>query len=201
MPGIRPEPSQILAGMLAWTFALIAPAAFIMAGAARLAAVIDSVASPKVRKTPVARAATALSDEYIVTSRLRLPDGRVVRELVLGPFGVAVIEELPPPSVSRQHNGIWEVRVRGGWMPIENPLEHAARDAEGVRSWLGDDEQDFVVKVYAAVLAPDTTLPRTPACAVITADQIPAWLASLPPQRSLNAMRRERLIGLIREVR
>ncbi len=201
MPGARAEPSQVLAGMLAWTFALIAPAAFIMAGAARIAAVVESVSSIRPRSTPTTRMAAALSDDYIVTPRLRLPDGRLVRELVLGPFGVAVIEELPPPAASRHRNGMWEVRMRGRWMPIENPLERATRDGERVRRWLADDEQDFLVKVYAAVIAPDTTLPRTPGCAVITKDQIPAWLASLPPQRSLNPMRREHLVDLIREVR
>ena len=200
-PGLRAEPSQMVAGMIAWTFALIAPAAFIMAGAARLAAVIDSVSKVRPRSIVAPKAASTLSDDYIVTPRLRLPDGRLVRELVLGPFGIAVIEELPPPSVSRHRNGIWEVRIRGRWMAIESPLDRAARDAERVRKWLADDEQDFIVKVYAAVVAPDTTLPRTPACAVITSDQIPAWLASLPPQRSLNEMRRDRLVERIREVR
>jgi hypothetical protein len=34
---------------------------------------------------------------------------------------------------------------------------------------------------------------------VIAPKQIPAWLASLPVQRSLTAARRERLIELIRE--
>ena len=196
MPGARPETSQMVAGMLAWTFALIAPAAFIMAGAARLVIVVDSVSRAR-KPTPIARAAAGLSDEYIVMPRLRLPDGRWVRELVLGPFGVAVIEELPPPSVSRQRNGSWEIRAKGGWLSIENPLERAAADAERVRRWLADDGQDFVVKVYAAVLAPDTTLPRTPGCAVITNDQIPAWLASLPKQRSLTDNRRSRLIEVL----
>jgi hypothetical protein len=200
-PGVRPEAAHMVAGMLAWTFALIAPAAFIMAGLARIAATIESVSRARPRATATTRAAAALSDDYVVTPRLRLPDGRIVRELVLGPFGVAVIEELPPPAASRHRNGVWEVRIRGRWMPIENPLERAARDAERVRRWLADDEQDFLVKVYAAVVAPDTTLPRTPACAVITNDQIPAWLASLPPQRSLNELRRERLVRMIREAR
>jgi hypothetical protein len=34
---------------------------------------------------------------------------------------------------------------------------------------------------------------------VITHQQIPAWLASLPVQRSLTATRRERILALIRE--
>ncbi len=81
---------------------------------------------------------------------------------------------------------------------MESPLDRAARDAERVRRWFAHDDQDFLVKVYAAVIAPDTTLPRTPSCAVITKTQIAAWLASLPPQRSLTESRRARLIEDLR---
>lgn len=201
MPGMRPEPSQMLAGMLAWTFALIAPAAFIMAGLARMAAVIDTVSRARPH-TPTVRAARSLSDEYIVMPGVRLPDGRHIRELVVGPFGLAVIEEIPPAKVSRQRDGVWEIRMqRGRWIPIENPFERAANDAEHIRGWLSDEEQDFVAKVYAAVVAPDASLPRTAACAVVTSELIPSWLSSLPPQRSLTPMRREALVRLIREGR
>jgi hypothetical protein len=44
------------------------------------------------------------------------------------------------------------------------------------------------------------SLERTPACAVISPDQIPAWLASLPPQRSLSADRRAELLDQIRSI-
>jgi hypothetical protein len=198
MPGPRPETSQLVAGMLAWTFALIAPAAFIMAGAVRLVTVWDDVARAR-RPSPTARAASRLSDEYAVMPRVRMPDGHLLRELVLGPFGVAVMQELPPPAASRHQNGVWEARAKGGrWIPIDDPLERAAADAERVRHWLADDGQDFIVKVYAAVIAPDTTLPRSPACAVVTPEQIPAWLASLPAQKSLSDMRRSRLVQVLR---
>ena len=46
---------------------------------------------------------------------------------------------------------------------------------------------------------PDASIERTSTCAVITPHQIPAWLASLPVQRSLTATRRERILALIRE--
>lgn len=197
----RPETTQVVAGMLAWAFALIAPAAFIIAGLARIVAVFDSVASARPRKTPVSRLADALGEDLVVATRLRLPDGRVVPELVIGPFGAAIIEELPPASATRHRSGVWEVRVAGGkWASLENPLERAARDAERVRRWFAHDDQDFLVKTYAAVVAPDTTLPRTPTCAVITKEQIAAWLASLPAQRSLTPSRRARLIEQLREL-
>ena len=198
MPGARPQTSQVVAGMLAWTFALIAPAAFIMAGAVRLVTVWDDVSRAR-RPTPAARAAAKLSDEYVVMPRVRMPDGRLLAEVVLGPFGVAVMDELPPAAASRHRNGVWEVRAKGNrWIGIESPLERAAADAERVRHWLSSDEQDFLVKVYAAVIARDTSVPRTAACAVLTHEQVPAWLASLPPQKSLTDMRRSRIVQVLR---
>jgi hypothetical protein len=199
-PTGRPDTSQMVSGMLAWSFALIAPAAFIIAGVARIAAVLDSMAAARPRPTPAARLRAVLGDEYVAAARVRLPDGRIVPELVLGPFGAAVIEELPPAGAVRHHGHAWEVRTGPKkWMPLENPLDRAARDAERVKRWFAGDDSDFVVKVYAAVVAPDTTLPRTPSCAVITKEQIPAWLQSLPAQRSLTPQRRERLIEIVAE--
>jgi len=198
MPTGRADTTQMISGALAWSFALIAPASFVIAGLARIVAVVDSVGMPR-PKTPASRLAGALGDEYVVASRLRMPDGRRIPELVLGPFGAAVIAEMPPAGAARRHGTAWEVRMSDGrWMPLENPLERAARDAETVRRWFADDDRDFLVKVYAAVIAPDRSIQRTPACAVITSDQIPAWLASLPAQRSLTAARRERLVELLR---
>jgi hypothetical protein len=199
-PTGRPDTQEMLAGMLAWSFALIAPSAFVIAGAARIAAVYERVQAARPPQTHAGRRAASLGDEYVAAARVRLPDGRIVPELVLGPFGAAVIEELPSPTMTRYRGDAWEIRTsHNKWIPLENPLERAARDAERVRRWFEQDDNDFVVKVYAAVVAPDTTLPRTPTCAVITDDQIPAWLASLPVQRSLTPKRRERLVELVSE--
>ena len=56
------------------------------------------------------------------------------------------------------------------------------------------------MKVYAAVVTPDASLSRTPGCAVVMQEQIPAWLASLPPARALTPDRRADLIEEIRAV-
>jgi hypothetical protein len=197
-PAGRLGPTQFLTGMLAWSFALIAPATFAMAGLARIVVVFDSVMSSKPKATPVARLARRLGEDYVVASRLRLPDGRVIPELVLGPFGAAVIEQAPPAGAIRRHGDAWEVRTDKGWMPFENPLDRASRDAERVRSWFMHDDRDFVVKVYAAVIVPDASLERTSACAVIAPSQIQAWILSLPAQRSLTPSRRESLTELLR---
>lgn len=194
----RPTTVQMAAGALAWTFALIAPGVFLVVGLARLAETAGMVASRRRRPKPAARVAHALSDEHVILTRVRLPDGRVVPELVVGPFGVAVIEELPPPSASRRHGTAWEVRVADGrWMPIESPLDRAARDAERIRGWIAHEEHDHVVKVYAAVIGKPEALPRTPTCAVVDDASLPAWLASLPPQRSLNPDRRTRIAAFL----
>jgi hypothetical protein len=125
-------------------------------------------------------------------------DGRPIPELVIGPFGVAVVHPMPPSERVRRVGQSWEIRVREGWAPTEHPLDRAARDADRVRHWLTNGDLDFVVRVYAAIVAPDTTLPRSPVCAVITADQIPAWLQALPAQRGLTPGRRNRLVTLVR---
>jgi hypothetical protein len=195
----RPDTSQQVAGVLAWTVALIAPATFIVFGLAKIATIIDAGRTARQARTPVARLARTLGDEYVVASRLRLPDGRLVPELVVGPFGAAVIRELPPSAATRRRGSAWEVRTTDGtWAPLENPLDRAARDAESVRRWLGQHDQDFLVKVYAAVVAHDETIPRTPMCAVVTQGQIGSWLASLPPQRSLTAARMDQLLERLR---
>jgi len=199
MPSGRLEPTEAVVGALAWGIALFAPAAVLVVGASRLAAVADAILSSRPRPTPAARLAGQLGDEYAVGSRVRLPDGRLIPELVIGPFGAAVIEELPPSRATRRNGSAWEVRgPRGRWLPLENPLERASRDAEAVRRWFAHDDRDFVVKVYAAVVAGDHTVDRTPTCAVIESSQIPAWLLSLPAQRSLGEARRAQLVARLR---
>ena len=72
------------------------------------------------------------------------------------------------------------------------------RDADRVRHWLSEADLDFVVRVYAAMVVSDRTLERSPTCAVITNEQIPAWIASLPRQRTLTTGRRGRLLAMAR---
>ena len=93
----------------------------------------------------------------------------------------------------------WEVRVGNGYIrTIENPMERAAHDAERVRQWLSPDDGDIVLKVYAAVVGTDPNVQRTPACALIAPSQVAEWLASLPPQKSLDKGRTDRLVKEIR---
>ncbi len=77
-------------------------------------------------------------------------------------------------------------------------MDRAARDAERVRRWLGHDDADFVIKTYAAVITATTTVARTANCAVLAPDQLPAWIAALPPQRSLTPGRFDRTLMVVR---
>lgn len=199
-PSGRATPTQLMAGALAWTFALTAPAGFGLVGLVRVGSAVDRIAARRRRATPVVLAARAIADDHAVATRVRLPDGtRIIPELVIGPFGTAVIEELPPARavVSRGPRS-WDVRLADGQVHmIDHPLERAARDAERVRTWFADDDADHIVKVYAAVVGTDPLVTRTPTCAYIAPAEVGPWLASLPPQRSFDADRRNRIIRIV----
>lgn len=195
---LRPGPEQLLLGGVVWAIALVAPPSFAIVGILRLTRVLHALTA-KPPKRAIAQAAASLGDEYISAAELHLPEGRVVRDVVVGPFGLAVLFELPRPGVVRRHGTAWEVRRHDGrWMPYENPLDRASRDAERVRRWIAAEERDFVVKVFPAVVTNDPSLTRSATCAVVTAEQIPAWLASLPAARALTPSRRDDLIARLR---
>ena len=201
MPTGRPTTYQLVAGALAWTFALTAPAGFGLVGVSRLVTAYERWRARRPRVTPAVRLRRAIGDDHIVATGVRLPDGsRVLPELVVGPFGAAIIEELPPPAaVMSRGVRSWEVRVGNGQIrTIENPLTLAAHDAERVRAWLTPDDSDHVIKVYAAVVGNDPRVERTSSVALIEPTQVAAWLSSLPPQKTLDASRRDRLVREIR---
>ena len=201
MPTGRPSTYELVAGALAWTFALTAPAGFGLVGVARLMTAYDRWRARRPRVTPALRLRRAIGDDHVVATGVRLPDGsRVLPELVVGPFGAAIIEELPPVSaVMSRGVRSWEVRVGNGQIrTIENPLVLAAHDADRVRAWLSPDEADHVVKVYAAVVGVDPRVERTSSVALINPAQVASWLTSLPPQKSMDSARRHKLVKEIR---
>ncbi len=201
MPTGRPTTFELVSGALAWTFALTAPAGFGLVGLARIATAVDRARARRPRITPAVRLRRAIGDDHIVATGVRLPDGAtVLPELVVGPFGAAVIQELPPVgAVMSRGVRSWEVRVGNGYIrTIENPLERAAHDAERVRSWLNTDGSDMVLKVYSAVVGTDPNVRRSPSCALIAPSQVAEWLTSLPPQKSLDKGRTDRLVKQIR---
>jgi hypothetical protein len=197
---IRPSLAQVAAGGAIWAVALVAPPSFAIVGTLRLARVLRAVTA---RPTPraVAKLAGTLGDDYVVAQDARFPDGRVLRNLIVGPFGLAVLNELPPSAITRHNGSGWEIRRRDGrWIPYENPIERTGRDGERVRRWFDAQDRGFVVKVFSAAVTADPAVARTPACAVISPEQIPAWLASLPPSRSLTLDRRNDVIDMVRSL-
>jgi hypothetical protein len=199
-PQGRPTGMEVAAGVMAWAFALVVPAGFLLLGAARAVGTIEVWSSLRPR-TMTPRLAGSLGPDYLAVTDLNIGAGRRVRELILGPFGIAVLGEVPPPSLSRHRDGHWELRGDGGrWVAIEAPTDRAARNAERVRGWLTTDDRDFLVKVYAAIVTDDPRVQRTPQCAVVTARDLAPWLAGLPPQRGLTPGRRERLAELLQSL-
>src|SRR5262249_25589399 len=143
----------------------------------------------------------AIGDDHVVATGVRLPDGsRIVPEIVIGPFGAAIIEELPPAgAVLSRGIRSWEVRVGSGQIrTIENPLQLAANDADRVRPWLSRDDSARVTKVYAAVVGNAPRVARPPNVALIHPTQVAEWLQSLPPQKSFDAARRDSLVKQVR---
>jgi hypothetical protein len=200
-PAGRPTTYQAVSGALAWAFALTAPAGAGLLGLLRLTTAAERYRARRPRVTPAVRLARAIGDDHIVATGLTLPDGsRTIPELVIGPFGAAVIEELPTASqVLSRGVRSWEVRAGGGHVrTIESPLERATRDGDRIRTWLSGDETEIILKVYAAVVGDDPRVERTASCAVLAPDQIVEWLVSLPPQRSLDGSRRDRLLTMVR---
>jgi hypothetical protein len=173
-----------------WALSLIAGGALLLAGTNRLAATLAGLMDGDQRSGPGARALASMTDEVVIVADVVPIEGRAVPELAIGPFGAAVIHALPPARAYRQVGQSWESHARDGWVPMDNPLDHANRDAERVRRWFAMADLDFVVRVYAAVIAIDPSISRSTTCAVVTPEQLPAWIGSLPRQRSLTAARR-----------
>ena len=197
IPYGRPSALQIASGILVWGFAIVVPAALVIMGVARLASLMERAAASRPRRLSPALA-RALGPDHMAVTDLLLPDGRRVHELVLGPFGVVVLGDVPPLQVTRHKGGFWEMRGdRNRWIPIEDPVQRASRDAERVRSWLAADDRDFLVRVHAAIVTTDPTMSRSASCAVVAPTDLAAWLEALPVQRGLTPHRRERLEAMV----
>jgi hypothetical protein len=191
---------QQLIGTLGWALAFLVPGTIAVLGLATIWRAVDRL--PRRRRTrPVAAMAEQMSDDYVVVEDVRLPDGRDVAEIVVGPHGLTVVEELPPARVSRPGSHHWEVRAAGGrWLTIENPLDRAARDGERLRRWLGAHFEDFLPRITVAVVADDERVSRTAEVAVLSAAQLPRFFAAQPVVRQMSADRRARIEALLREL-
>ena len=169
-------------GAVVWGVALTAPACCAILGAARLGGAVMRILDERRAAPPVASRAGLLPPGCTVVPRIQLPDGRRIPDVVVGPHGVAFFEPLPPLAAVRRMGDRWEVQFSDRrWRPIENPLQRAARDSERLRRHLEAEERDFVVRVTAAVLSGEHAVGRIDGCAVVALDDVPAWIAALPP--------------------
>lgn len=194
-------PVAPIMGAAALAIALTAPAAFAIVGIARLGGAVAHARAARGLLTPVARRASQLPAGCTVISRIRLPDGRRLPEVVIGPHGIALFESLPPDAASRRLGERWEVHFSDGtWRPIENPLHRAVRDADRLRRHLEAQERDFVVRVQVAVLGDPGSVGRVDGCSVVAPDDVPAWLAALPAQRGLSPDRLDHLRELLADL-
>jgi hypothetical protein len=200
VPSGRPTTLQSAAGVVAWGVAILAPASLMILGLARIAATVEAAQALRPRSV-APELARSLGPDHLAAMDLVLPGGRYIHELVLGPFGLVILGDVPPAALSRHVGQRWEVRgERGRWIPIESPVDRTSRDAERVRGWLATDDRDFLVRVYAAIVTEDRRVDRSPTCAVVAPGDLAGWLEALPAQRGLTPERRERLVDLIRSV-
>lgn len=195
----HPTTVQTLLGAIGWAAGLSLPVLLTGAGLLRLARSVGAL-RPRRPRSPIAQLVAHLPDDHALVEGVRLSDGRRIPAVVVGPFGAAVLEPLPPPGTARRRGDVWELRVGPReFVPMENPLHRATRNAERLRRWLLEADQDHVVRVYAAVVGIEPGLERTPSCAVVPPDQLVAWLAALPAQRSFTTWRRARLVERLAE--
>ncbi|MER3418916.1 MAG: hypothetical protein C4343_07500 [Chloroflexota bacterium] len=195
----RPTTTRTLLGAIGWAAGLSVPVLLTGAGTLRFLRAIEGL-RPRRPSSPLGDLVAALADDHTLVEGVRLPGGRPIGAIVVGPFGAAILELLPPRGMTRRRGEYWELRVGPReFLPIENPLDRAARNAERFRRWLLEEDQDHVVRVYAAVVGDEPGLARTPSVAVVPPSQLAAWFRALPAQRGLTAWRRQNLTGRLVE--
>jgi hypothetical protein len=193
----RSGTSQVEIALIIWGLGLVAGGALLVAGTNRLASTAAALRSGPRPLAPVSAALGSLAPDVFVATDVVPTEGRPIPEVVVGPFGVAVVHELGGRNTIRQVGTSWERKTRDGWVPTEHPLDVAERDAERVRHWLTHGDLDFVVRVHAALITADASMLRSPLCAVITRAQIPDWVAALPRQRTFTDGRRQQIVSRV----
>ncbi len=173
---IRPGGSAFDPGLPLIAVALALPAVFVVVGTNRLARTVAAFRGASHLRGD--RLSLVLPGDVFLSRGMTLDDDLPAPTLLAGAFGLAAVLE------SRV--------VTAGDMVM------AARETDRVRRWLNQNDQDFVVRVHTAVVGPPSAVDRTPGCALITVEQVPAWLASLPRQRSLSEARLARLVKMVK---
>jgi hypothetical protein len=189
---VQPGSPGPLVAFLAWAAMLAAPAGLVLLGTDRLARMVAFARTGAWgrRANPFA----TLPHDVTIVRGIRLDDGRPGPTLLVGGFGVALVHGVDGSSRRGRRS-----ETREDERAAMDPLEPVTRDAERLRHWLAQREVDFVVRVYAAIVTTDDSLARSVSCAVVTAEQLGAWIGSLPSQRTLTVDRRARLVKILRD--
>ncbi len=173
---IRPGGSAPGPGLPLLGFAFALPATFVVVGTNRLARTIAAIRG--VSHLRGDRLSLVIPQDVVLARGMVLDDDRPAPTLLVGAFGLVAVIETRAVT--------------------DDDILMAGRETDRVRRWLNQNDQDFVVRVHTAVIGPPSAIDRTPGCALITIDQVPAWLASLPRQRSLSEARLARLVKMVR---
>ena len=192
---------EIAGGILVWGFAIVVPAAFLILGVARLVSVLEALSGSRPKRvTP--HLARALGADHLAATDLVLPGGRRLHELVLGPFGIVVLGDVPPPSVTPPRGA-----PLGGPRqprPVDPHREPRAARQPRRRACPGLAGRPTTGTSSSASTPPSSRTTDAssgpPTCAVVPTAELGAWLEALPVQRGLTAARREHLVELIRTV-
>lgn len=197
LAGAAPGPLGGAAAILGWGLGLLLPVVLVAAGT-----LATRRAATEARRTRgrLLELLGTLPDDHLVALDVALPDGRILPVVVAGETWIVLLEALPPPDRLRHAQGRWELRLPGrGWVPVEEPVSRARRDADRLRGWLRDLTGDGRVPVRAALVDPAAGRRRSrhpvehPEVPLLAPDQVGAWLAALPAGPGFASGRRARL--------
>lgn len=191
LTSVRASDGGLALIFLAWLAAIAAPMVLVLLGTDRLARMIATLRRSSwshSRNDPY----RDLPASVVRVGRMALDDGRAAPSILIGGFGLVVVQE------SQALDPLYDVTRNGGRLASwDDPREHAGREAERVRRWIAQHDNDFVVRVYAVLVTPELQLPRTTSCSVVTADGLAGWLDALPRQRSFSTDRQARLAAML----
>lgn len=191
LTAVRAADRSTLMVLTAWLAALSAPLVLVLLGTDRLARLLASVRQAGWRRSR--------SDPFrhlpagaVRVGRMALDDGRSAPSMLVGPFGVVVVQETQDVQIL-----IDATRTGSRLASWDDPREAAGREADRVRRWIGQHDHDFVVRVYAVLVTPEPVLARTTTCSVVAASDLGAWVDALPRQRSFSPDRQARLAAML----
>ncbi len=196
MPGYGAAP---FLGALAWAAAVTAPTCFILLGVLRLASAATNLRGRTRPFRPVHAMAERLPAGLLTLPTIRLPDGRQIPDVVLGPARHCLLRDAPtachlapcwqPLGGARRRWGLAPDResARAGRSRRGRPA--ALPGGRGLRLRRQGPRRGHV-RAQARASSPSNAPARAPSCLSATS---PAGSTALPAQRSLSLSRLQRV--------